>query len=470
MLTQGGMTVRCSLAPHLLFSAALLACVAEPPTPTGQAEDPGALAEESLAASTAGYRVEIVRTLPFVLDARRWTIKLARIHRPDGGRTYVQWIPADKPGPRPTVVTTGPYQLVSWTGEALDARWATYQPLANGLYLDRDGPGFDGRAAIVAERKTPLEVAEESVPHLLNDFGSLTIFGRFYAGGSVRDDIADMAAGMWFVANQPEVDRARIGIWGGSWGGFLALYAAQQADVGARPAVVSAMFPPSDFAALVGHVQSRTGAAAQMLQPYLRRVYAATGGPPTQAGTNYRGLRATDLCATLPQTLVLHDEHDNLIPVQQTQALAASCQVETLVWPRTGPIDTSVWTHGPLLDGPGPHAVALYSLTYLHLRMMRPDQPYLLEFYAPASLRTQLQELHDAQLAGRDVAHAVPRLYDLIDARVYLVDLSTCTSAGCSYERGYDVVGRMINEIWGPSSGAAAASSLPAGLSLEAQR
>ncbi len=66
-----------------------------------------------------------------------------------------------------------------------------------------------------------------------------------------------MAAGMWFAAEQPQVDRTRVGIWGGSWGGFEALFAAQQADARARPRAVAALYPPSDFADWVGHALTR---------------------------------------------------------------------------------------------------------------------------------------------------------------------------------------------------------------------
>jgi hypothetical protein len=399
-----------------------------------------------------GYRVELVQQQPYVTGGRTWTITLARILRPDGGRTYVEWIPADKPGVRPLVVTTGPYTSVAWTGEALDARWATYQPEPSTLFLDHDGPAFDGTATIFVERKTPAQVASDMSPQLFNDFGALMIFGRFYAGGSVRDDVADMAAGMWFAAEQPEVDRARIGIWGGSWGGFEALFAAQQADPRARPRAVAAMYPPSDFADWVGHAQTRTGAAQTRLVPYLRRIFAATGGPPTQPGTDFTGLHVGDLCATLPpDTLALHDEHDNLVPVRETQTLVATCHAEAVYWDRTGPVDPSNGTHGPLLDEAAPQSVTTYALTYLHLRIMRSDQAFLLEFYAPAALAAHLTTVHAAQAAGRDVGFLPPRLRELCDPRVYLVDLATCGMAGCTTEVGAAVVARTVNQVWGTS-------------------
>ena len=400
-------------------------------------------------AAATGYSLEVVGTEVFVSDTRAWPLILVRIHRPDGGRTYVQWIPSDKPGERPLVVSTDPYDGVPWSGEALDARWATYQPDASGMYLDRDGPGFDGAATIVYHHRAPAQIAEEMLPHLWNDFGALVVFGRYYAGGSVRDDIADMAAGMWLASLLPHVDRGRIGVWGGSWGGFEALYAAQQAQPHARPRVVAALYPPIDFAEMVGHFATRTGAARTFLAPYVRRITAATGGLPSQPGADYRGLRTADLCDGLPDdTLVLHDEHDNLVPVAQSQALTATCGASALYWPRTGAPDPSVVDHGPLSYEAAPSSIALYSMTYLHLRLLPPEQPFLLEFYAPSALRDHLRTIHAAQAAGRDISYVLPRINDLADPRVYLIDLAACGANGCPVEPGAVVISRIIDEIW----------------------
>jgi len=457
------MTFLCRLVPQLLSFATLAACLASP----DPVEEQATVAAEVIA-PRAGYRYQILQTQRFTIDARSWNVILARVTRPDGGRTYVQWIPSDKPGPRPLVVSTDPYDGVAWSGEALDARWAAYQPEGNGLYLDRDGPGFDGTTTIAYYRKTPVQVAEEMMPHLFNDFGALVVFGRYYAGGSVRDDVADMAAGMWFAAEQPQVDRTRVGIWGGSWGGFEALFAAQQADARAQPRAVAALYPPSDFADWVEHALTRTGAAKTALMPYVRRIYAATGGPPAQPGTDYRGLRAADLCAALPETLTLHDEHDNLVPVRESQALAATCGVNALYWPRSGPVDPAAVDHGPLIAEASPPSITLYSMVFLHLRLLSPEQPYLLEFYAPSALRDHLRTIYAAQLAGRNIDYVIPRLHELMDPRVYLIDLATCGASGCGVEHGIDVVARTIDEIWGAGAHGGDGASVMAQLGADA--
>lgn len=435
---------RCSTA---LARAALLSAVAACSGPAGSSADAGLPDTVGNLDAPLGYRIEPIETRPFTLGTRSWTIHLVRILRPDGGHTYVEWIPADKPGPRPVVVVTAPYASTEWSGEAVDARWAGYSALPDGSFLDRDGPGFEGTAEIVYDRLTPEDVATQATPHLYNDLGALVVFGRYHAGGSVRDDVADMAAGMWFAAEQPEVDRARVGVWGGSWGGFEALYAAQGADPRARPRVVSALYPPSDFATWIPHALTRSGPALDRLAPYVRRIYASTGGPPSAPGADYHGLHATDLCAGLPaDTLVLHDDHDNLVPVSQTHDLVAACQVTPLYWPRQGPADPALVGHGPIGEGALP-AAGLYSLAFVHRRLATADAQFVLEFYQPSSLVDHLSAVHAAQALGRDVSDVAPRLRELIDPLIFLSDLATCAT-GCVTEPGTAVVARVVNQVW----------------------
>ncbi len=339
-----------------------------------------------------------------------------------------------------------PYAGIDWTGEEIDTRWAGY-PLTAGRHLDVDGPGFDGSAMIVYDPTSIARADDQAHLHLLNDFAVALVYARFYTGGSVRDDIEDMRAGMWFVAEQAatEVDHTRIGVFGGSWGGFLALYASAFADPRARPRVTVAEFPPADFATLEPHFHAVTGEALQYLQPYLRRIHAATGGAPGDPGADYTGLRAADLCAGLPDaTLVLHDEHDNLVPVAQSEALIAACGGDAVYWRRTGAIDVSAWSHGPLLAEPGFPSVSTYALDYLGLGLAPPTQAIVLSAYAPEALAAHLATVHAAQLAGRDVAFAAPRLRELADPRLYLLD-----ATDGALHPGAEVAAAAVNATWG---------------------
>ncbi|MCE9572649.1 MAG: hypothetical protein K8W52_05790 [Deltaproteobacteria bacterium] len=434
----------CRRTPRLLLVlATVVACGAG----SGHAPDAGE-APDAGTDATPGYQATELGTAPYVdsSSGREWTNHLVRITRPDGATTYVQYIPSDKPGPRPIVVLTMPYAGIDWTGEAIDTRWAGYA-LTDGRHLDVDGPGFDGAAMIVYD-PTPIAKADDQAHlHLLNDFAVALVYARFYTGGSVRDDIEDMRAGMWFVAERPatEIDHARIGVFGGSWGGFEALYASAYADPRARPLVTVAEYAPADFTTLEPHFHAVTGDARTFLQPYLRRIHAATGGAPDDPGADYGELRTADLCAGLPAaTLVLHDEHDNLVPVAQTEALLAACGGDAVFWRRTGAIDPSVWSHGPLLSEPGFPSVSTYALDYLGLHLAPPEQALVLSAYAPDALAAHLATVHAAQLAGRDVLFAAPRLRELADPRLYLLDLTDG-----ALHPGAEVAATAVNAIWG---------------------
>ena len=408
------------------------------------------------------YRAEVLRTEPYVARGRTFTVTLARVTRPDGGRTYVQWIPSDQPSPRPVVVQTLPYAGIDWTGEELDQRWATYQPQPQtGQYLDVDGPGYDGQVQIIYEPTTVSATSDSAAVHLFNDFSTLFVFGRFYAGGTVRDDIEDMRAGMWFLAEQPGIDRRRIGAIGGSWGGFEALYAAS-GDPRAPLAVIAALFPAADFVTLDAHMRSREGAALAFMAPYLRRLYATTGGPPEAPGTDYAGLRTADLCATLPrETLLLHDELDNLLPIGQSVDIRATCGADAVYWRRDVAVDPASVSHGPLTSEPAPASMYLYAASYLHLRLATPGQA-LVERHNPAALTAHLATVRAAQVRGADVSFAAPRLRELCDPRLRIVDVTTGAASS-----GAAVVAAAVNATWGTAYteatiGAALAAGLPA--------
>ena len=152
------------------------------------------------AGTSAPFRIEVLRDEPYVSDTRTFPGQLVRIIHADGSRTYVHFLMSDKPGPRPTVVLTQPYAGIAWSGEEVDTRWAGYfadrpnpQPTDHQiLHEDVDGPKADATTKIVYETQPLDQAKREARPHLLNDFSVVLVYGRFYVGGSVRNDIADM--------------------------------------------------------------------------------------------------------------------------------------------------------------------------------------------------------------------------------------------------------------------------------------
>ena len=90
-------------------------------------------------------------------------------------------------------------------------------------------------------------MAEAWLWHVHN-FGVLLAYGRFYAGGDIENDRDDMVTAMRFLEASRVVDRQHVGVMGGSWGGFQALYAGAYAPSSVKPAAIVATAPLSDFA------------------------------------------------------------------------------------------------------------------------------------------------------------------------------------------------------------------------------
>ncbi|MDX2091213.1 MAG: prolyl oligopeptidase family serine peptidase [Kofleriaceae bacterium] len=403
--------------------------------------------------ASVGYRAEVVRELTFSRDGRNFPVQLVRVHRPDGARTYVHWIKSDKSAPYPTVLSTDPYGGIDWTGEEVDTRWATR---GAGVYDDVDQPDYDGSAQVTYQ-PAPIEmVHDQEFIHLLNGFAVLRVHGRFYAGGSVGDDIEDMKAGMWFLAEQPEVDRSKVGTFGGSWGGFESVYASAFGDRRVAPLVTVALYPPVDFSEWLPYGHSRAEPTLAALEGHRRRIEATTG---PVASASYAGLRYADLCAGLPAaTLVLHDELDNLVPIRQSEQLVATCGGDAIYWRRAAEPDPSAGTHGPLLDETNYPSAYTYAIAYLHRRLAPGAQ--LIGAVARPALVAHLTTVHDAQVRGEDVAFAAPRLRELVDPMMYFLELPSA-----QLPSGAEVVATAVNAVWGTSYTAATIDgALAAGL------
>lgn len=377
-------------------------------------------------------------------DGRDLIERRVRIYRPDGGKTYAQFISSNSSTARPVVVMTMPYKGIDWSGEEVDTRWAGYTLDASGQHADVDGPAYDGTGSVVYQRYVLSQIIDEVRPHIINRFNVLLIYGRFYAGGSVRDDIEDMKAGMWHLAEIPDADRTRIGVFGTSWGGFEALYAGAFADTRARPLAVAAIAPPSDFTAMYNHIVTRTGDARTFLEPYRRRILAASGGIPGLG--SFTGMRHIDLTALPADTLVMHDELDNLVPVTQTKDFMTSVSRNAYYWYRSAAPDTAAYTHGPMLEEPVVSSAYLIGCTYLHRRLAPPDLPVIMELYSKPAFDSNLTALRAAKSASRDVSFALPRLKEFCDSRLYLYNIAIDPPELCT---GADALARSVNAVWG---------------------
>lgn len=416
-------------------------CLSPDDTPT----DPGTVQVTQVAAgslTTAG---------------QTWPYQLLRLEVPGRAATYAQWFPPRKQGVSPIVVLTKPYDGIAWTGEAVDAKWATR---GGGLHPDDSEPhaGPDS-SPIVYTPTTPERVASESFVYLFHDFGVLAVFGRFYAGGDLQNDRDDMNAGMRFLAQTPNVDTTRIGILGGSWGGYEALYAAADAPATVVPSVGVALSPLSDFAQEVDYVSrvvpSRVSDPAlrtryqQFFEPYFRRIYATTGGDPLSSGTDYTRWTAAHLAATIQTPfLILHDDWDTLIPVEHTRALVSQAphRFTPMYLQNTAAVDWNTLPpdHGPLLSTHG-NVILTLSLGHLLVKLGGAEQPLYIP-HAAGTVGAWLRGVRASQEQGRDVSDVVPRLLELTDPRVQMLEATQGT-----FQPGAAFVAEQVNAVWGTS-------------------
>lgn len=422
--------------------------------------------DASLSDAEAPLRVTVLRES--TLDSGV-VYQLLRLQKGTGPASYAQWFPPPDGGVRPVVVATKPYDGIDWTGEEVDARWAQQ---GEGLHLDVDGPGpLDASLPRSSISYTPLppDKSEEHFLYSLHNFGTLLLYGRFYAGGDVQNDIDDMTLGFDFLAQAEHVDKKRVGIFGGSWGGFEALYGAAYARDDVKPAVGVGLSPLSDFEREEQFVtvempakysfDSSDQACATFFEPYLRRMRATT----EQRG-GFTGLRAQDLVARIKAPfLLLHDDWDTLVSFDQSSKLVelAPEVFKPLWFLHTGPPllwDTQLNGHGPLLQ-----ELYLGSYAFLTSFLLRhlgdPDQP-LYVAWDTNSVRRIFQTMHTLQRAGKDVRFFAKRLVELTDARIVAFDFAAGTQL-----KGAEAVARELNLEWNTSfSEANVAAGLAAGL------
>jgi acetyl esterase/lipase len=380
------------------------------------------------------------------------SFELLRLTQPGRAASYARWFPPVDGGLAPVVVMTQPYDGIDWTGEEVDARWAAQ---GAGLFPDRDGPNWDGgNQVIVYTPQSHAEAADAANLWRFHGFSVLMIYGRFYAGGDVQNDIDDMTAGFEFLARQPTVDRAHIGIVGGSWGGFEALYAAAYARADVRPTAGVALYPLSDFQVEQAYVTqvlptrytlaSSRDKSQAFFEPYLRRL-----APTVARNGGYAALIAGNLVQRITAPfLLIHEDWDTLVSFEQsTQLVSLAPQRFEPLWllhaAPPAPWDQTVTSHGQLLQQLGPVTDYTFVWAFLLRRLGAPTQPLYVPIDA-VGLRALTQLVHDRQAQGQDVRFYAQRLLELTDSRVSTYELTSLAIVP-----GVQTVAAEVNAVWG---------------------
>lgn len=161
--------------------------------------------------------------------------------------------------------------------------------------------------------QTALALASRGYVVLLPNYRGSTGYGRAFKDANQHDlgggDLDDVAAGARFLANTGYVDPKRIGITGGSFGGFMTLMGlAKQPDVWAAGAM--------QFGIVNWRTMWANGA------PQNRRyIEGLVGDPATDGAAFDRASPLTYLGNVRAPLLVIHGENDIRVPLGEAQQI-----------------------------------------------------------------------------------------------------------------------------------------------------
>ncbi len=411
----------------------------------GAASDAGALEVTVLDQGVIEYNKEPVQ----------W--RALRLVWPGHAPTYAHWFPpATDGGTRPAVMLTMPYAGINFTGEEVDRRWAAQ---GDGAWPDVDGPNAGSAPPLIRYGAYTLDqaVAEAWVWHVHN-FGVLFAYGRFYAGGDIENDRDDMVAAMKFLATSASVDREHIGVMGGSWGGFEALYGGAYAPLGVKPAAIVATAALSDFADeyafITIELPSRyttidaREASRRFFEPYLRRMVHSGGAP-----RDFSGFTGADVASRLTSpTFLIHEDWDTLVNPRQSEFLAnaAPRYVELMSVQHASPppswdAEDVANSHGPLLASYALSGALPLTSVFILKRLVAPSDGIIVPFDKPSFHQT-LELFHARELEGVEPRVLAERLFEMTDPRVRAYNLPTGVVSS-----GAEVVADELNLVWGTS-------------------
>jgi len=173
-----------------------------------------------------------------------------------------------------------------------------------------DGPDAEERPVFRGDYQLLLEQGLAVLaPNVRGSSGFGKAFRRLDDGVGREQVLKDIAATLALIPRQPELDGARVAVWGEGYGGYLALLAA-----GYFPDAVSAAVDVSGLVDLPGFLE----AAPPYRREALRQEYGDERRPEVRAVQERLSPLHVPLKAPL---LVVHGKRDSRVPEKQAQAL-----------------------------------------------------------------------------------------------------------------------------------------------------
>lgn len=244
--------------------------------------------------------------------------------------TYMQWISNNANTTGAAVIIYYPYEVIDWSGETVDSKWSMF----SGAHDDEDGPYFNiSTSSQISVSQMPHATAADNTSIFFantNNVHVLIVYGRYYAGTDIAGDVQAVVDGYRFLNSKAIVDKTRIGIYSGSWGGIGVLYGTKAAaSYNIKPKTISLAYPVSDVKLLTNYLTSIPGLTASVpkqtqysafFDPYLRRINKATEALAGQA-TRYDKYKQSELSSIDSSIFIIHDKWDTLVPSTITTSL-----------------------------------------------------------------------------------------------------------------------------------------------------
>lgn len=231
-------------------------------------------------------KTEVLKEGVVQLDDKEFSYTMMRLQGKERS-TYAVYFSNDRPE---TVMITRPYAGIAWACEPADKK------RNNTVDIE--------------------EIASDSGVYLNNGFSVLNVFGRFYDGGDIENDINDMVTGLDFLQGK------KVGITGSSWGGFEAVYASARSEN--KPAVGTAYYPPTDMKSW--YEWTITTGEDEFFKPYQERILSATNGDYSKWNQQFLADNLTT------DFLIYHAYEDTLVPVSQTERLTEASEKITSIF------------------------------------------------------------------------------------------------------------------------------------------
>lgn len=275
------------------------------------------------------------RTLVSVLDAPGRAPEVVAL---DVSAPERAWRPlSDLNSSAPDVEAMGSWEPRTWAGtDGLEIEGLLLVPRGEGqppplVVVVHGGPtGVWSHAFLPGGANVALLAQEGYAVLLPNPRGSAgrgQQFARANLGDMGGGDLQDILAGVEALVDEEVIDGARVGITGGSYGGFMAAWAVTQTDRFAASVPIASVTDWRSF-----HLTTNIGRFDELF----------LAADPFEEGGEYDArspvVRARS-CKT--PTLIVHGEEDLCVPVGQArefyQALVeGGCETELVLYPREG--------------------------------------------------------------------------------------------------------------------------------------